>query len=204
MSHTEKTPPRNWPWIVAVIVGVAVIVVGASVVSSMISNGNAAAPAVSETPAPPSTDEPTDAPTNTETVGETAVPDDDDGTIDEDDITAIEDAIESSTPQDLYDLLANPVHLRFAASDFDADRTPNLAVTDLDYIEGSSGWNWDLGDDMLATFQAGKYADEFPDGAIVGESAEGYVISITIDATDVTSIFISKSESLVTEPAATP
>jgi len=202
MSHTEKTPPRNWPWIVAVIVGVVVIVVGASVISSMLSNGNAAAPAVSETPAAPASEEPTQKPTNTETAGETDEPDD--GTLDDDDLVAIQDAIEAGTPADLYDLLASPVHMRFAASDFDTDRTRDLAVTDLEYIEGSSGWNWNLGDDMLAAFRAGKYADEFPEGAIIGESAESYVISITIDATSITSIFISKSESLVTAPAATP
>jgi hypothetical protein len=114
----------------------------------------------------------------------------------------IEAAIEANSPVDLYDYLADPVHVAFAASDFDDDRTPDQAITDLEYIDGSTGWNWNLDSQRLDEFRDGDYGDRFTEDALVGESAEGYIISIDLAHDTITAIFVSKSADLVTEPAA--
>ena len=54
----------------------------------------------------------------------------------------------------------------------------------------------------MLTFRAGSYGDQFARGAIVGESAEGYVISFTVTKDRISQIFVSKSADLVTAPAA--
>lgn len=116
------------------------------------------------------------------------------------DAGAVQAAIEANRPKDLYDYLADPVHVTFAASDFDSDRTPDLAITDLEYVKGSTGWNWDLDDATLAAFRAGEYRNYFPDDAIIGESAETYVIAFTVTDDEIERIFVSKSAAIVTTP----
>lgn len=196
MSHSVPHRQRNWPWVVAVLGAVVVIIVGASVASSMIGSGDNEQATAPTTPIVAS-ETPTALPSNsTPTPSNSPQP----TAIEGDDIDDIEAAIESDNPAGLYDYLADPVHVSFAASDFDADRTPDQAVIDLDYTEGATGWNWDLDEATLAAFRAGRYAAEFPDDAIIGQSAETYVIAFTVEGPDIASIFVSKSAALVTEP----
>jgi hypothetical protein len=126
-------------------------------------------------------------------------------TFGDDDVAVIEGAIEANRAIDLYDYLDDPVHITFAASDFDSDRSPDLAITDLSYVRGSTAWNWALDDATLAAFRAGTYANYFPDDAIIGQSAETYVIAFTITDNKISRIFVSKSAAIVTEaPVSTP
>ena len=201
MSHSVAPPRRTWPWVVVVVATVIVIVAGASVASALIGGDEpqaapalpAQAPATSVTPTPTTTvpSSPTASPTATAL-----------STVD---TAAIEKAIDDNDPTGLYDYLADPVHITFAASDFDSDRSRDLAITDLAYVSGSTGWNWDLDDATLSAFRAGTYKNYFPDDAIIGQSAESYVIAFTVTGTEITRVFVSKSAAIVTEaPAPTP
>ena len=200
MSHSVAPPRRTWPWVVVVVATVIVIVAGASVASALIGGDEpqaapalpAQAPATSVTPTPTTVpSSPTASPTATAL---TTV-----------DTAAIEKAIDDNDPTGLYDYLADPVHITFAASDFDSDRSRDLAITDLAYVSGSTGWNWNLDDATLAAFRAGTYKNYFPDDAIIGQSAESYVIAFTVTGTEITRVFVSKSAAIVTEePAPTP
>lgn len=198
MSHTEPARRRNWPWVVLVVVAVVAVIVGASVVSSMLAwpTPQAAAPAPTE-----AATEPAATPTVTPTVTPTRTASASDS-LSEKDIAAIESAVDDNDPTGLYEYLTDPVHVQFAASDFDSDRSPDNAVVDLAYIKGSSGWNWDVDPSTVLTFRAGAYGDQFDKDAIVGESAEGYVISFTVVKDKISQIFVSKSVGLVTAPAA--
>jgi hypothetical protein len=199
MSHSVAAPKRNWPWVVAVLAVVVAIVVGASIVSSLMAGptpqaaDTPTATAPVETPSPAAPAEPSTTPSSSPTA------------LSVDDVAQIQAAIEANRPIDLYDYLDDPVHITFAASDFDSDRSPDLAITDLDYVRNSTGWNWNLDDATLASFRAGTYANYFPDDAIIGQSAETYVIAFTITDDRISRIFVSKSAAIVTEPlSATP
>ncbi|CAN5266778.1 hypothetical protein BH11ACT2_BH11ACT2_09340 [soil metagenome] len=196
MSHTNPAPRRTWPWVVVVVVVVAAIIVGASLISSMIAGRPAAestatSDAVTQSPIAPPVTTPSLRPTSTAKQHDrlTAA-----------DIAAIEGAIDDTDPTELYEYLHDPVHVEFAASDFNSDRTPDNAVTDLAYVDDTSGWNWNLDAATLASFRAGAYGDNFAAGSIVGESAEGYVISFSVTRASVTGIFVSKTVDLVTAP----
>ena len=200
MSHSVTPPRRTWPWVVVVIAAVIVIVAGASLTSALIGGGEPQAAPASPVPAPATSVTPT--PTvvpSSPTASPTAT------ALTASDTAAIEKAIDDNDPTGLYDYLADPVHITFAASDFDSDRSRDLAITDLAYVSGSTGWNWNLDEATLAAFRAGTYKNYFPDDAIIGQSAESYVIAFTVTGTEITRVFVSKSAAIVTEaPAPTP
>jgi hypothetical protein len=176
-----------------VLVVVVGIIVGASVISSVLAAPSAAPSTTPKAIAPSST--PTSTPTASATPTTAATHK---TALTAADVTAIEGAIDDNDATELYVYLSDPVHVAFAASDFHSDRSRDNAVTDLDYVNGTTGWNWKLDDATLAGFRAGAYGTSFPVGAIVGESAEGYVISFTVTKAKVTAIFVSKTVALVT------
>ncbi len=192
MSHTNPTPRRTWPWVVLVVVVVVAIIVGASVISTLVAGAPAAIHTTPPALAPSAT------PTVTPTTIGTSKPHS--SGLSAKKIAEIEGAIEDADATELYDELSTTVHVQFAASDFDADRSRDNAVIDLDYVNEATNWKWNLDAATLARFRAGAYRDSFPTGAIVGESAEGYVISFTITKAEITAIFVSKSVDLVTAP----
>jgi hypothetical protein len=193
---------------VVVVVAVVAIITGVSVASVLLGGEPSAAPAPgSPAPAsssPTSTDSRSSsgsantAPSGSASPSSSAAPDND---LDADDVRTLEEAIESASYSDVYGLLANPVHVAFAASDFDADRTPDQAITDLEYLEGSSGWNWDPDAATLTSFRDGRYGDRFPEGAIVGVSAEGFVVSLVARGSAISDVFLSKSTAALATPA---
>jgi hypothetical protein len=194
MSHSVgPVRRRTWPWVVAVVVVVIAIIVGVSIISSSLSGSTKSAGTASATAPASSTARATPTPTPTKHVGFTAH-----------DLLVMEHSIESAKPTRLYGYMTDPVHITFAASDFDGDRTRDQAMTDLAYIQGATGWTWEPDPATLATFRASKYAAEFPEGALIGQSTEGYVISIEFNAkrTKITRIFVSKSAALLAVPAA--
>lgn len=190
MSHTVYRPRRSWPIAVAVVAAVVIIVGGISVLSVMAAGDKPADPA-STVPVP--TDSPDPVATSSGDDEEPAE------SLDDADIATIESAIETGATNDIFPFLADPVVVAFAASDFDGEREPDLAVADLDYVAGGTGWDWDLDDAELDAFRAGPYAERFPEGAIIGESAEGYVVSFTVAGPEVTQIFASTSPEFLTE-----
>jgi hypothetical protein len=195
MSHTNPAPRRTWPWVVVVLVVVVAIIVGASVISSVLAAPSAAPTSTPRATVQANASTPPTTPTESSTPTAAATHK---TALTASDITAIEGAIEDNDATELYAYLSEPVHVAFAASDFHSDRSRDNAVTDLDYVNGTSGWNWKLDDATLAQFRAGAYGSSFPVGAIVGESAEGYVISFTVTKAKITAIFVSKTVALVT------
>lgn len=200
MSHSAPSSSRrSWPWVVLVIVVVVGIIVGASVLSTSLGSS----PSAPQTSAAPTGS----APTASVTLGPTGAPTpaasatSGSTKLDESDIEA---AIETGTYTDLYSALADPVHITIAASDFDADRTPDQAMTDLEYLTGSSGWSWSLDTATLAAFAAGPYSAEFGPRAIVGESVQGWVVVLDRTGRSITGILMSRSERALTTTASSP
>ena len=112
---------------------------------------------------------------------------------------AIEGAISSGSYSALGHYLGNPVKVTFAATEFSQNRAPASVITDLAYIDGTSGWNFALDDATLASYRAGFYGSYFPADAIVGQSAETYVISIQVTGSQITAIFVAGAANLLVE-----
>ena len=115
------------------------------------------------------------------------------------DALAVETAISSGTPADTFDFLADQVTVAFAASDFNQERTPALAISDLGQVSNGTGWSWELDPETLDTYRDGPYGNYFSDDALVGESAEGYVVSLHVGDDAIDEIFISKTHRALTE-----
>jgi hypothetical protein len=112
-------------------------------------------------------------------------------------VAALHTGVEDGDPRELYRVLAEPVHIAIAASDFDDDRTRDQAVTDLEYLRAEGEWEWDLDAETLEAFRAGPYEERFPEDAVVGRSADGYVVSFDPDGDRVVGVFVSRSVSLL-------
>lgn len=90
--------------------------------------------------------------------------------------------IQGGTYGDLTPYLADTVTVIIAASEGVGARTPAQVVTDLKYLdEGTDPWNFSLSADTLNDWRAGSYASYVPMTAIVGESANHYVVSFQFD-----------------------
>jgi hypothetical protein len=109
------------------------------------------------------------------------------------DIQTIEDAISLDQHDSLNHYLGNPIEVVIPDNAFDQNRSPSSTVKDLDFLNGTTGWTWSLDADTLDTYRAGPYAKWFPVDAIVGESSEGYVISITITKLVITAVLMTAS-----------
>lgn len=86
-----------------------------------------------------------------------------------------------------------------AASDGIGRRSPEQAVKDLDYLnEASQPWNFSLDSDTLDNYRDGDYAQYFPEGAIIGRSADGKVVSLSTTTTgQISVVFMSPDEALL-------
>lgn len=111
----------------------------------------------------------------------------------------IQDAITSGNTAALEGYMASTVRVIFAASEGVGDRAPMQAVSDLAYLKGATDpWDFDLPAATLSNYASGDYAQYFPEGALVGKSANGYVISFTFDDTGkINGIFVSSDASLL-------
>jgi len=194
MSHSAPVHNRPTAWRLAAI-GIASILVVLIAFFAFVYWVNyepeeepepAAASAPSETPTAVST--PSVQPSDPEPIADPG-----DDVLSDADVALIEDSIAGGAAGEIVDYLADPVRVSIAASDFDQPRSPELAVTDLAKVGDGSGWNWQLEPTTLEEFRASRYADRFPVTAIVGESAEGYVVSLKVAEPIVSEIFISTS-----------
>ena len=112
---------------------------------------------------------------------------------------AIQAAISTKNYAALEEYLAGTVRLIFAASEGLGDRTPAQVVGDLAYLNAAtSPWNFSLTESELSDYATGEYASYFPTSAVVGKSANGYVISFTFDEAGLVSgIFIAANADLL-------
>lgn len=66
------------------------------------------------------------------------------------------------------------------------------ALAEMAYLESATTpWDFELSSETLAGFADGDYADYFPEDALVGKSANGYVVAFTFnDAGEISGVFM--------------
>jgi hypothetical protein len=106
-----------------------------------------------------------------------------------DDVHTIQDAVSNDDFTSLGRYLGNPVEVAFAASEFDKNRSPGSAITDLAYIKDGDTWTWPPDGDTLAAFRSGFYGKWFPENSIIGISDNEYVVSFTVVGSMITKVF---------------
>lgn len=104
----------------------------------------------------------------------------------------VQEAVGSNNYQSLAGLLSGSVSVVKAGSG-SSSLSVQQAIESLNYLNGSSGgWNWNLTPEQLAQYQQGSNAQYFGSNAVIGQSANGYVVSIIVDdGGQVTTIFMS-------------
>lgn len=95
--------------------------------------------------------------------------------------------------------LAAQVMVILAASEGVGSRTPEQVPGDLAVLSSATApWNFTVSEETLAEWRTGDYKQYFPEGAIVGRSANNYVIALQQNAAGkVTTIFISPDAALL-------
>ena len=113
---------------------------------------------------------------------------------------SIEDAVKSGNTTALEGYMAPTVKVIIAASGGVGDRTPAQAVSDLAYLDaGTDPWNFNLPAATLASYRSGSYAQYFPTNAVVGKSANNYVVSFSFNsAGKINAVFMAVNADLLT------
>ena len=113
-------------------------------------------------------------------------------------LTNIKAATSSGNTAALEALMATTVKVIIAPTSAPGDRTPVQAVGDLAYLKtGTAPWNFALAADVLTKYQSGTYKQYFPTTALVGQSANGYVVSYQFDsAGKINGIFMAPPNTL--------
>lgn len=97
-------------------------------------------------------------------------------------IENIKASISSGNTAALAGYMAPTVRVIIAASEGIGDRTPTQAIKDLDYLdEATDPWNFALPPSTLSQYATGSYGQFFPSTAVVGRSANKYVVSFTFN-----------------------
>jgi hypothetical protein len=111
------------------------------------------------------------------------------------DLDNIEAAVKSGNYAALEQLMQSKITVIIAASEGVGERTPEQAVEDLKYLDGGTDpWNFDLPDATIAGYQSGDYKQYFPAGALVGKSANDYLVSFVFNnAGKVSVIFLANN-----------
>jgi len=96
---------------------------------------------------------------------------------------SIKSSITSNNTAALEGYMASKVTVIIAASEGIGERTPTQAISDLKYLDNATDpWDFNLSAATLTKFQTGDYKKYFPTNAIVGKSANKYVISFNFDS----------------------
>ncbi len=113
--------------------------------------------------------------------------------------TNIQDAVKSGNVAALEGYMASPVKVILAASEGLGDRTPEQAVTDMKYLNsGTDPWDFSLPETTLSQWQTGPYKQYFPSNAVVGKSANGYVVSFSFNGDGkISAIFMTSDDNLL-------
>lgn len=111
----------------------------------------------------------------------------------------IKAAISSGNTAALEGYMAPSVRVIIAASEGIGDRTPTQAIGDLAYLNaGTDPWNFALPASTLANYASGSYAQYFPSSALVGKSANKYVVSFTFNSSGkINGIFMAVNSDLL-------
>ncbi len=117
----------------------------------------------------------------------------------ESDLENIEASITSGNTAALEGYMASKVNVILAASECCGSRTPAQAVADIAYVEsGTDPWDFSLPQAKLDGYAGGDYAQYFPEDALVGVSANDYIISFTFnDAGEISGVFMANSTDML-------
>ncbi|OGL37428.1 hypothetical protein A3A68_01520 [Candidatus Saccharibacteria bacterium RIFCSPLOWO2_01_FULL_48_13] len=116
-----------------------------------------------------------------------------------DDLANIKAAVESGNYAALEQMMTDPVTVILAASEGLGERTPTQAVADLAYLDGGTDpWDFALSAATLDGYGAGGYKQYFPKTALVGKSANNYVVSFSFDNNaKIKTIFMANNDDLL-------
>lgn len=106
----------------------------------------------------------------------------------------IQAIIDSKNYQSLLGLLGQDVTVSLAGSST-TQQTPQQVINSLGSLNGATGvWNWNLTSDQLKQLQQGGNAQYFGSNTVVGQSTNGYIVSVTINENgQITAVLISPS-----------
>ena len=112
---------------------------------------------------------------------------------------AIQEAVTNKAYGDLTPFFGESVTIILAASEGLGARTPTQAVEDLAYLNSATApWNFELDEETLTAYGTGGYATYFPEDAVVGKSANNYVVSFSFTSTgEISTIFIAPDAELL-------
>lgn len=107
----------------------------------------------------------------------------------------IKASITSGNTAALEGYMAPSVRVIIAATEGVGDRTPAQAVSDLKYIDAATDpWDFALATATLNKYQTGDYKQYFPTTALVGLSANKYLISFQFDSSaKINGIFLTNN-----------
>lgn len=112
-------------------------------------------------------------------------------------IEAIKASVISKNTAALEGYMAASVTVTKAGTDGPTNgaQTPAQAISDLSYISpGTDPWNFALPPATLTTYEKGFYGQYFPTGALVGKSANNYIVSFSFNTEGkISGIFMSVS-----------
>lgn len=112
----------------------------------------------------------------------------------------IKAAITSGNTAALEGYMASNVDVVVAASEKSGARTPTQAITDLAYLNGSSGWNFALDTATLNSYKSGFYKDYFKANSLVGKASDKKVVVFNFnDQGKINAIFMAASDELLTQ-----
>jgi len=116
-----------------------------------------------------------------------------------DEISNIQASINSKNTAALEGYMASKVTVIIAASECCGLRTPTQAISDLAYLDSATEpWDWALPAATLTKYRAGSYAQYFPATAVVGKSANKYVVSFSFDDNaKISTIFLAINDDLL-------
>ena len=100
----------------------------------------------------------------------------------------IRDAINSDNAAALEGYMADKLKVIIAASEFGETRTPAQAVTDLNYIHDSSGWNFALSTATINSYLNGSYGtgspgvNYFTSSTYFGKASDDKLVAFNFDS----------------------
>jgi hypothetical protein len=116
----------------------------------------------------------------------------------------IKDAVNSDNTAALEGYMASSVKVIIAASEFGQDRTPAQAITDMNYIQSSSGWIFALSPATISGYLGGSYGtgspgvNYFTATTYFGKASDDKLVAFNFDScAKINQVFMSASADLL-------
>ena len=117
----------------------------------------------------------------------------------EETIENIQVAVKDKNYVALEDYVDGEITVILAASECCGARTFAQAAEDMKYLNSATApWNFELDATTLEAYASGDYSEYFPEDALVGKSANNYVVSFSFDDSgNISTVFITNNASLL-------